>query len=74
MPLPLATFEKILKESGKDIRVSKRAAEEFIKVVEEISRQLAADALELAKHANRKTILEQDIELAYKKRRIAAPG
>ena len=71
MTLPLATFEKILKESGKDIRVSKKAAEEMIKVVEEVSRQLAGDALELARHANRKTILEQDVELAYKKRRVS---
>jgi len=70
MALPLATFEKILKEAGKDIRVSKHAAEEMTKVIEEISRQIAADALELARHANRKTILEQDVELAYKKRRM----
>jgi histone H3/H4 len=35
----------------------------------ELSKQIAADAVELAEHANRKTILEQDVKLAYKKMR-----
>lgn len=65
--LPFATFERILKESKKGIRVSDRATEEFLFVINEISRQIAADAVELAEHANRKTILEQDVKLAYKK-------
>lgn len=67
--LHFATFERILKESRKGIRVSDRATEEFIFVMDEISRHIAADAAELAEHANRKTILEQDVKLAYKKSR-----
>jgi len=65
--LHFATFEKVLKESKKGIRVSDRATEEFLLVIGDISKQIAADAVELAEHANRKTILEQDIRLAYKK-------
>ena len=69
MTLPLATFEKILKESSKNIRVSDAATKEFVKVIEEVSKHIASDASELARHANRKTILSDDISLAYKKRR-----
>lgn len=65
--LHFATFERILKESKKGVRVSDRATEEFIFVMDELSKQIAADAAELAEHANRKTILGQDIRLAYKK-------
>ena len=71
--LNFATFERILKESKKGIRVSDRATEEFIFVVGEICKQIAADAVELAEHANRKTILEQDIRLAYKKMKNVSP-
>ncbi|MFQ5648240.1 MAG: histone [Candidatus Aenigmatarchaeota archaeon] len=67
--LPKATFEKILKEAGKNIRVSDGAALEFVEVVGDISRDLARDAAELARHANRKTILASDIKLAAKRRR-----
>ena len=65
--LHFATFERVLKESKKGVRVSDRATEEFILAIGEISKQIASDAVELAEHANRKTILEQDIRLAYKK-------
>ena len=65
--IPFATFERILKESKKGIRVSDKATKEFIFVINELSKHIAADALELAEHANRKTILEHDIKLAYKK-------
>jgi len=67
--LPKATFERILKESGKNIRVSDSAALEFIDVIGDIARELARDAAELARHANRKTILASDIKLAAKRRR-----
>lgn len=65
--LAKATFEKVLKESSKDIRVSDPAARALAEVIAQISREIAADAAELAKHANRKTILEQDVKLASKR-------
>ena len=66
--LAFATFEKILKESDKNIRVSDGATLAFIEAVDEICTKLAKDAAELARHAGRKTILESDVKLANKKR------
>lgn len=67
MPLSKSPFEKILKESDKDIRVSSSAAKALSKLAEEFSRTIASDAAELARHARRKTILDQDVILAKKK-------
>ena len=67
--LPLAPFEKILKESRKGIRVSESAAREFVFLVNEISKELAQDCAELAEHAGRKTILDMDVKLAGKRKR-----
>ncbi len=61
--LPIAPFEKILKDAGAK-RVSKPAAKEFALLVEEISDRIAADATKFAKHAGRKTILAEDVKLA----------
>ncbi|MBN2043294.1 MAG: NFYB/HAP3 family transcription factor subunit [Candidatus Aenigmarchaeota archaeon] len=61
--LPIAPFEKILKDAGAK-RVSKPAAKEFALVIEEIADKIAADATKLSKHAGRKTILADDIRLA----------
>jgi histone H3/H4 len=67
--LPLFPFEKILKESDPNIRVSESAAREFVLVVGELAKEMAGDAAELARHANRKTILASDIKLAAKRKR-----
>jgi len=61
--LPLAPFERILKDSGAK-RVSKSAMKEFAMVVEEIADKIAIDATKLAKHAGRKTVTGEDIRLA----------
>ena len=66
--LPKAPFEKILKESSKDIRVSDSAAKALVEVIEEISKAIASDAAELALHAQRKTIVEADVKLAGKRK------
>ena len=65
--LPKAPFEKILKESAKNIRVSDSAAEALAEAARELSKEIAADAAELAKHAQRKTILKEDVKLARKR-------
>lgn len=67
--LPKYTFEKILKAADKNIRVSDKATAEFVFVIGEISRDLAEDSAELARHAGRKTILSSDVKLAAKRRR-----
>ncbi len=67
MPLAKAPFEKLLKESAKDMRVSGPAARELAGAAEEFSRQLAVEAAELALHAGRRTILDSDVKLARKR-------
>ena len=62
--LPIAPFEKILKESRKGVRVSESAAKEFVFLVHEISKEIAQDCAELAEHANRKTILDMDVKFS----------
>ena len=61
-----AAFERILKKAGAR-RVSDAAAEEFAKVVEEKLLQVATEAIALAKHAGRKTVVDEDIRLTRKK-------
>lgn len=68
MGLPKAPFEKILKDSAKNIRVSDPAAKALAEIMEELAKELAADAAELAQHANRRTILDQDVKLARKRK------
>jgi len=67
--LPLAPFEKILKESGKNVRVSESGARAFVEVIEEIAKEMGIEIAELARHANRKTILPNDVKLAYKRKK-----
>ncbi|MCK4335356.1 MAG: histone family protein [Candidatus Aenigmarchaeota archaeon] len=64
--LPLAPFERILKDAGAK-RVSKTAMKEFATMTEEIADDLARDAVKFAKHAGRKTVTGEDIRLAKRK-------
>ncbi len=63
--LPLAPFERILKDAGAK-RVSKTAMKEFAVVTEEIADEIASNAVKFAKHAGRKTVVGEDIRLARK--------
>lgn len=64
--LPRATVEKILKKNGAK-RVANPAVKKFIEVLEEISSNIAAEAISLAHHAGRKTVTAADIKLANKR-------
>lgn len=64
--LPLLPFERILKKAGA-LRVSHEAIEEFSKVMEERMVKIASEAAALAKHAGRKTVIEQDVREARRK-------
>lgn len=66
MEFPVLPFERLIKRAGAK-RVSHEAAEELAKVAEEKIMKIAEEAAALAKHAGRKTVLAEDIRLAYRK-------
>lgn len=64
--LPLAPLERLLRKLGAK-RVSKGAVKEFsIRLTDYVSR-LSAEASTLAKHAGRKTIIDEDVKMARRK-------
>ena len=63
--LPIAPIKRLLKNSGAS-RISDEAAQELAEVLEQIGEDISRDASKLAKHAGRKTIKAEDIELASK--------
>lgn len=64
--LPKIPFERILKKVGAK-RVSQDALEEFATVMEERLVALSKEAVALAKHAGRKTLIGEDIRLSKNK-------
>lgn len=64
--LPLAPLERILKKAGAK-RVSDEALKEFSAVLEDKLTKIANEAALLAKHAGRKTIIDEDIRIARRK-------
>ncbi len=63
--LPLAAMEKLLKACGAP-RVSEDAKAALKDVLEEHGEQIGRKAVEMARHAGRKTVKAQDIKLACK--------
>lgn len=59
------TFEKILKKNGA-VRVSEQASKEFASIMEEKILKILQEAIALAKHAGRKTLIAEDIRLVRK--------
>jgi len=66
--IPLAPFEKLLKEAGAK-RVSKSATEAFVEYMEEIGMEIGREAADFAKHAGRKTVVDADIHLVKKRKK-----
>lgn len=64
--LPRAPFERFLKQAGAK-RVSQDALEEFANALEEKLTKIIEEAVLLARHAGRKTIIAEDIRMARKK-------
>jgi len=60
--LPLAAIERIARKAGSE-RISANAIKELAKIIEELGSELALEAAQAARHAKRKTILEEDIKL-----------
>lgn len=63
--IALASVHRIIKKFGGE-RVSDSAADELRRILELVGENVAKQAVELAKHAHRKTIKPEDITLASK--------
>ncbi len=63
--LGLSPMYRILKKSGAE-RVSDESANELRRVIEEIAESIAKSAVDMSKHAGRKTIKAEDVKLASK--------
>ena len=62
--LPVAPVDRLIREAPGAKRVSESAAKELALVLEKYGLQIAVKATALAKHAGRKTITSEDIQLA----------
>ena len=61
--LPRAAVERLIRNAGAP-RVSATACDALIEVLEEVAVDVSAQAVQLAKHAGRKTVTADDIKLA----------
>ncbi|NJD77576.1 MAG: histone family protein [Candidatus Methanoperedens sp.] len=61
--LPLAPVERIIRKAGAE-RVAEDAGVELAKVLEDYGLEVSREAMNLAKHAGRTTVKEEDIRLA----------
>ncbi|MFB0545149.1 MAG: histone family protein [Asgard group archaeon] len=62
--IPLAPLDRIVRKAGAE-RVSISAAKALRESLEEIGRDISQRAIELSRHAGRKTVIAEDIKLAY---------
>jgi len=62
--LPLAPIDRLVRKAGAG-RVSAEAAEALRDILQDMGVSLGKAAVEFARHANRKTVVEDDIKLAY---------
>lgn len=65
--LSLSAMEKLMKAAGAH-RVSEESKETLRDVLEGIGEKLSKEAIELSRHANRRTIKAKDIKLASKEK------
>ena len=63
--LGLSAMYRILKKSGAE-RVSDESANELRGIIEDIATEIAKNAVDMAKHAKRKTVKAEDVKLASK--------
>jgi histone H3/H4 len=63
--LGLSAMYRILKKAGAE-RVSDESADELRRIVEDIATEIAKNAVDMSKHAKRKTVKAEDVKLASK--------
>lgn len=63
--IPLATMEQLLKKAGAP-RVSEEAKQVLKEALEDYAKKISLKAIELSKHAKRRTILGEDVKMAVK--------
>jgi Histones H3 and H4 len=64
--LPIAAVARIAKNNGAE-RVGSDASEALVKLAEDYLGKLVKESVKLAGHAGRKTLKEEDIEMAAEK-------
>lgn len=64
--LAVAPMHRICKKAGAE-RVSEGAAKALAKVLEDVGIKIAKESIDYAMHAGRKTVKEEDIEIAARK-------
>jgi len=60
--IPIAPVKRIMKENGA-ARVSEDAAQKLRDITEQFIIEISSEATKMAKHAGRKTVTPEDIEL-----------
>ena len=63
--IPKAPIARIIKESGAE-RVSEDAKAELAEYLDDVARDVAKEAIQVARFAKRKTVKAEDIKLAIK--------
>ena len=63
--LGLSAMYRILKKSGAE-RVSDESVDELRRIIEDIAVEIAKSAVDMTKHARRKTVKSEDVKLASK--------
>ena len=63
--LGVSAMYRILKKAGAE-RVSDESADELRRVMEDIAIEIAKNAVDMSKHAGRKTVKAEDVKLASK--------
>ena len=64
--LSCAALERIMRKAGAE-RVSASAVEKLAEAMEEYGEKLSREAVELARHAGRKTVKREDVKLAARR-------
>jgi DNA-binding protein len=63
--LPIAAIDRLIRKAGAE-RVSEDAAMELSQILSDVAVDISKQAIELARHAKRKTVTGEDIKLATK--------